>query len=118
MIEINTIVRSINPAGQVQSPGRVVGLITADHFLKHMCPPGMDPRPIWGQTFPGWEERPVAIVEFLESSRTATLEEWIDQGTDKGLFLTEEEWQEDYEKNCPLSDTMVIPVDDLEVVDA
>jgi hypothetical protein len=118
---VNSMVQSTNPAGEVQSPGRVVAMFEAEYFLEKMCHRTMDPDPVWRIKFPDWKDKPVVIVSFLEPHRTANFEEWMEQGKVKQINpreWSEDEWRENYEANCPKMYEMCFPYDDLEEIDA
>ena len=107
-MKIGDTVKSKNPTGAVQVSGRVIALfdpIYCGKFLSH------NPDSTWKIKFPDWQSKPIVLVALEKPSRTATLEEWIASGALSGV--SEEDCRKTYDENCPITDQMLFPMDDL-----
>lgn len=114
---VGMTVRSKNPDGQVKISGTIVGLLDADFYVDNMLNNGgqrvpyVDPDVIWGKTCPYWRKQLVAIVFFNIPQKSATKEEWVVSGVRQGF--RKEDCEANYEKQCPIIQQMVLPVNDL-----
>lgn len=114
---VGDTVRSKNPNGQVKISGRIVGLLDAEFYVHSMLNkngqrvPFIDPDVIWGKTCPYWRKELVAIVFFNIPQRSATKEEWVESGVRQGW--RKEDCEANYERQCPMIQEMVLPVNDL-----
>jgi len=114
-LKLGDMVKSMNPDGQIKSPGVIVAMINGHFYEKTMLPPTMNLDVAWGANFPNWRNEGVAIVWFNEPQRTATLEEWVRTGVAQGF--REEDCRKNYEAQCKLMNYTVFPLADLEVCD-
>lgn len=114
MIKIGDKVRSKNPTGQVKIAGTVVGLVKADFYTDKILNHQIDPDVIWGKANPNWKKELVAFIFFDSPQRTATKEEWVESGVKQGF--RKEDCERSYDKQCPITQSMVLPIGDLETV--
>jgi hypothetical protein len=68
-----------------------------------------DPDTTWSINFPNWKEKPVAVVVFDVSKKTATIEEWYASARLQGVT------PKNYD-NCPVTNCCAFPYDDLEII--
>jgi hypothetical protein len=113
-MKVGAIVRSKNPNGQIKVPGKVAAILDAEFYLNYMMPKGLNPDIIWGKTCPNWKKEEVVIVFFATPQRTATLNEWVESGMVKGY--SQKQLEREYKAKCPVTNTVVFPVADLEEV--
>lgn len=108
MINLKDKVKSKNTKGSFQCLGEVVGFYDPIFFIKFYKFND------WDKNYPSWREKPVAVVEFDEYKKSATLEEWIDSAVKKGI--SKEAALSNYDQ-CPITNIVMVPCDDLEKIE-
>lgn len=105
-MNINDKVKSKNKNGMFQETGTVKAIFDANFYQSTIK---VDLNSTWGKQFPDWKNKSVVAVMFDVCKKTATEQEWIDSAKLQGKDPS------DYE-NCPSTNLVVIPIDDLEIV--